>query len=236
MIPYHGGPITPIAAAVKIWSGRHGLISFARPDQIELAAEVCQSVVIDNSAFTLWTSKQTPDWPGYYRFVERWMRHPAFDWALIPDVIDGAEPDNDALIAEWPHGIFGVPVWHMHESMERLQALCQSWPRVAIGSSGQWATPGTKAWWVRIEEAMEWACDSDGLPLTKLHGLRQLNPEIYTRVPYASVDSSSITRNIGLDNEWKGTYQPRSKAVRGLVLADRFEAFQSPAVWKGYKK
>jgi hypothetical protein len=63
----------------------------------------------------------------------------------VPDVIDGTEDDNDALLASWPADIRGVPVYHLHESLDRLDFLCTRWPTVALGSSGQWPTPGTRA-------------------------------------------------------------------------------------------
>ena len=50
MIHYHGGPITPLEAALACWQGRHAMISFAASDQITLAAEVCQSFTLDNGA------------------------------------------------------------------------------------------------------------------------------------------------------------------------------------------
>jgi len=92
--------------------GRHGIV-----------AEVCQSFVFDNGAFSIWNKGGTPDVDGYTRWVEDWNRHPGFDWALIPDVIDEDEAANDALLAAWPRDIRGVPVWHLHESLERLQRL-----------------------------------------------------------------------------------------------------------------
>lgn len=233
MIHYHGGPITPVAVAVSLWTGRHALVSFARPEQIEVAAEVCQDFVLDNGAFSVWRQGGTVNWPDYYRFVERWMCHPACAWALIPDVIGGTEADNDRLIAEWPHQTFGVPVWHLHESLDRLHALCSQWPRVALGSSGEWSRPGTRDWWVRMAEAMARICDAEGRPMAKLHGLRMMNPDIFKHAPFASVDSSSIARNIGLDCWWKGQWSPKSKTVRALVLADRYESHQSSALWQG---
>jgi hypothetical protein len=209
------------------------LISFARPEQIEVAAEVCQDFVIDNGAFSAWKAHLTVEWQNYYRFVEKWQRHPSCAWALIPDVIAGTEEDNDRLIAEWPHGKFGVPVWHLHESFVRLRGLCETWPRVALGSSGEWARPGARAWWARMGEALTYITDRNGRPFTKLHGLRMLSPDIYRYIPFASVDSSTIARTIGLDCRWVGQWAPPSKQVRALVLADRYEAYQSPAVWKG---
>src|SRR5277367_2620868 len=54
VIHYHGLPMTPAADMVKAFSGRHGMVSFEHPDQIENAVEVCQSIVLDNGAFSAW--------------------------------------------------------------------------------------------------------------------------------------------------------------------------------------
>ena len=117
MIHYHGGPITPDTCAIRAWKGRHAFISFAHAGQINLASEICQSFSLDNGAFTAWKAagRNKIDWSDYYEFVARWKNHPGFDFAIIPDVIDGGEAENEALLDEWPHGDFyGVPVWHMN--------------------------------------------------------------------------------------------------------------------------
>lgn len=169
MIPYHGGPITPAEAAVAAWSGRHAMVGFAEPRQLDIALEVCQSVALDNGAFSAWTTgKPITDWRPFYAWAAPLLRHPAVDWCLIPDVIDGGEADNDALLSEWPHGAaLGVPVWHMHESLDRLARLADAWPRVAFGSSGEFATVGDAKWWRRINEAMDVVCDEEGRPMVK---------------------------------------------------------------------
>ncbi|EHE8137644.1 hypothetical protein ACERD8_004883, partial [Salmonella enterica] len=97
MIHYHGGPITPDTCAMKAWKGRHAFISFAHSGQINLAAEYCQSFALDNGAFTAWKAagKNKIDWSDYYEFVARWKNHPGFDFAIIPDVIDGGEDENE---------------------------------------------------------------------------------------------------------------------------------------------
>lgn len=232
MIPYHGTPITPDKAAVEILMGRHAIVSFAHPGQLSLVADICQSFVVDNGAFSFWKTGKLVDTAGYYRWVEDWYRHPGFDWALIPDVIDGSEEVNDALLAEWPFPHIGVPVWHLHESLGRLCQLVLTYARVAIGSSGQFAQIGTVEWNARMAEAMDTICE-DGQPIAKLHGLRMLNPKVFGRYPFASVDSTNVARNIGLDKRWKGTYVPATKAARGIVLAGRIEQHQSAAVWGG---
>ncbi len=160
MIHYHGGRHSTWQVAVEIWKRRHALVSFADPQQISIAAEVAQSFALDNGAFSVWKQGVAPDWDGYYRFVDAWRRHPGFDWAIIPDVIEGDEPANDRLLEEWPFGkAAGIPVWHFHESLERLARLAGEWPRVALGSSGQYRTPGTALWWGRMQQVMETVCD-----------------------------------------------------------------------------
>lgn len=233
MIHYHGLPITPATTAATAISAGHAFVSFRHKDQWSLAVEVCQSYAIDNGAFSAWMAG-TPvsDWEPYYEWAYECMVTPNCDFAVIPDVIDGNEYDNDALLKEWPlPKWFGAPVWHMHESLERLARLSARWPRVCIGSSGQFATVGNAPWWQRIGEAMSHCCNIAGQPLCKLHGLRMLNPDVFTRIPFASADSTNIGRNVGIDSKWKGAYTPPTKEARAAVMRSRIESQNSPARW-----
>lgn len=232
MIHYHGTPISPDEAGAQVLTGRHAFVSFGTDRQADVAAEVCQSFALDNGAFGAWRGgAPISDWSGYYKWAGEWLRHPACDWAVIPDVIDGSEEANDDLMAEWPHGIQGVPVWHLHESLERLDRLVDEWPRVALGSSGVWSMPGTREWWARMAEAMGVACDSEGYPRAKLHGLRMLNPEVFQGLPLASADSVNVGRNVGMDGAWRGTYAPPTKGWRAVVIAARVESFNAASRW-----
>ncbi len=233
MIHYHGLPITPETAAIAAIGGGHAFVSFAAPEQLETAAAVCQSFAIDNGAFSAWRAgSPVTDWRPFYAWAGDCLRIPSCDFAVIPDVIDGDEAANDALLAEWPMPRwFGAPVWHMHESLARLERLTREWPRVCIGSSGDFAVIKTKSWWTRMGHAMRVSCDSDGRPFARLHGLRMLDPEVFTRFPFASVDSTNIGRNIGIDQAWTGSYQPKTKAGRAAVMRERIEAHNAPARW-----
>lgn len=226
MIHYHGLPITPATAAAEAIGGGHAFVSFIHPVQLGLALEVAQSFALDNGAFSAWTSgKPISQWGTFYEWVESIRRHPGFDFACIPDVIDGNEDDNDWLVDEWPFPKHvGAPVWHMHESIERLIRLSTEWPRICIGSSGQFSTVGNQAWWTRMDEAMSAICDDHGQPHCKLHGLRMLNPKVFSRLPLASADSTNIGRNIGIDKAWKGTYTPPTKEARARVMRQRIES------------
>jgi len=229
VIHYHGGPITPETCAYRVWRGRHAFVSFANPGQIEMAASVCQSFALDNGAFSLWKQGQPVDWPAYYGWCEQWLAHPACDWAVIPDVIDGGEGENDALLGEWPFGHRGVPVWHLNESPERLVRLAGEWPRVALGSAAEWDVSVPSKCLQRLYDVLPAICRG-GRPLVKLHGLRMLSHRIITSVPLASADSTNVARNIGIDGNWaSGVYPPATKETRAMVLTERIEQHQSPA-------
>jgi hypothetical protein len=233
VIHYHGLPITPATAAVRAIDAGHAFVSFMHPDQLPVAAEVCQSFAIDNGAFSAWRSgNPVQNWRPFYDWAEYCKRIPACDFAVIPDVIDGDEAANDSLLAEWPlPKWFGAPVWHLHESLDRLERLASAYPRVCFGSSGEFASIKTAAWWGRMAQAMRVVCNDDGEPLCKLHGLRMLDPEVFTRIPFSSADSTNIGRNIGIDQTWRGNYMPPSKDVRAAVMRSRIESQNSPARW-----
>lgn len=238
MIHYHGTRLSgDRLASIRALSGKHAMVSFADTGDIEIVAEVCQSFCFDNGAFTAWKQGKSYDPAKYADFVAEWFRHPAFDWYCIPDVIDGTEADNVAMRASWqqmcPKGAWklGVPVWHMHESIGELKYLALAYDRVAIGSSGEYSTVGDSKWWHRMGEAMNAICDDEGRPITKLHGLRMLDPTVFSHLPLSSADSTNVARNIGIDSAWKGTYVPKSREVRAAIMMERIEAHCSAKRW-----
>lgn len=232
MIHYHGTPIGGNRQdAARLLSGRHALVPFPRRDDIGAVADLCQSFCFDNGAFSVERQGGTLDVDGYIRWVDEWRFHPGFDWAVIPDVIGGDEDANDRLLEQWPEHLPGVPVWHLHESLERLQRLAGAWRTVALGSSGQWATPGTAPWWKRISAAMDAICDEHGRPRCRLHGLRMLDPAIFSRLPLASADSTNAAVNGGSISRF-GMYPAPTAGQRAEVIASRIEVYNSAAVWQ----
>ena len=232
MIHYHGTPIGGTRQDVaRFLMGRHALVPFPRPDDLPAVADVCQSFCLDNGAFSVWKRGAVLDVGGYIKWCEEWHRHPSFDWALIPDSIEGGEEENDALLLDWPASIRGVPVWHLHEGLERLERLVADYDTVAFGSSGAWATPGAAAWWQRMSEAMGVITDPQGRPYCRLHGLRMLDPMIFTHLPFASADSTNAAANCGSLGRF-GSYLPPTAAQRAAVIAERIERFSSAPVWR----
>ena len=239
MIRYHGTPITGVDNPIMALQGRHACVSFAHPGQIEVVAEVCQDFILDNGAFSAWKSGHELDLDGFAGWCENWVRHPGCAWVLMPDVIDGTEEDNRIMRAQWfnsvSRGVYArsVPVWHLNESLELLTELVHTHDRVALGSSGEYAVIGTQPWWCRMAEAMTVACDDEGRPKARLHGLRMLDNTVTSHFPLASADSCNAAMNIGVDRAWSGPYAPRSRKMRALILMERIEAHATASRWCG---
>ena len=77
---------------------------------------------------------------------------------------------------------------------------------------------------------MNAACDEQGRPAARLHGLRMMDPEIFTRLPLASADSTNPAVNCGSLSRF-GIYTPPTAAQRAAVIAERIEAQNSAPVW-----
>ena len=235
MIHYHGTPIggKPVEKAI-FFTGKHCLVSYFYQDDLPLVAECCQSFVFDSGAFSVWKKGGTLDLEGYLDFCIQYQKHPGLDWVLIPDVIDGSEIENDIHVDMWEGRYpteMSVPVWHVHESLERLTDLAKAFPRVALGSSGKFSSPGSKVWWARMNDVMAHITDEHGRPMCKLHGLRMLDPKVFSRLPLASADSVNAAMNSGAKDRF-GMYVPPSRAQRAQVIAARIEQYNSAATWE----
>lgn len=235
MIHYHVVGYGPLADTARWIAGRHALVSYLNDQYFDTVFPLVQSFVLDNGAYAAWRSDTPFDYDAFVRTCLRWHRHPAFDWAVVPDVIDGDEAENDAFLRAWPDEIRGVPVWHMHESLDRLVRLGHEWPYVALGSSGSVSHPGSRAWWLRMTEAMTALCDDEGRPPCRLHGLRMMREDIIERLPLSSADSATACRSSRhhADNPrcGKAVLGVKSHRVRAEILALRLESVQSAERW-----
>jgi hypothetical protein len=218
MIHYHGTPITPRSALLTL-AGRCFCVSFAQTQDIRACHEVGQSVMLDNGAFTFWRQGGVPDWDAYMEWAEEWLDFHT-TWAVIPDVIEGSEEENDALLVKWFQRRLrgGAPVWHLHESLERLRRLAHGYERVCFGSSGAYRVVGSDAWHRRIEQAFNTISEPSGRIDCWVHMLRgmSLSGDVY---PFASVDSTDVARN---HNRLQNT---------AVKLAARWDGRQCPARW-----
>lgn len=196
MIHYHGTPITPRAQLMRM-AGRHFCVSFAHPADLATCRQIGQSLMLDNGAFSLFTSGRPTNWPDYYRWLAPVLAPP--HWAVIPDVIDGGVEQQRDLVQQWPHeyGHLGAPMWHLALSLDWLRELCDKFPRVCFGSSGAYWQVGADAWCRRMDQAFN-ALHASGRFNTWIHGLRMLG-QTDGGWPLASADSTNVAQNFKRD-------------------------------------
>ncbi len=229
MIHYHGTPITPRERLYEL-AGRHFCVSYAEPRDVKVCHEIGQSVMLDNGAFSFWTRRiqddqpRPRDWHPFYEWIEPWLDYPT-TWVVIPDVIGGDELDNDRLLTGWwttrlPKG---APVWHLHESFERLRRLAHGYERVCFGSSGAYREPGTDQWHRRISEAFDVIADERGR-VPWVHMLRAMNEAAGSQYPFASADSTNAARNHA------GSQRRRPQPI--AKIAAYTDARQCPPRWE----
>lgn len=221
---YHGTPITP-AAALDQFAGRAFCVSFYRPDCVDQVERISPLIMYDNGAFSFFTRanrlgvprEDRGGWMDYYSWLEPRLFQPG-RWAVIPDEIDAGSQLQDALLAEWPFGHRGAPVWHTDEPADRLLRLLDSWPRVCIGSSGEHWKVGSDIWRARMDEV--WGLITRRHRQPTIHMLRGV--AVATAYPFASADSTSLGQNShryrmplfrGTPGEWSGL----------LAYADKLE-------------
>ncbi len=214
---YHCTPITP-NSVMEMLAGRNFCVSFARPDQVQRAHEIGQSVMLDNGAYTIWKDNGARlDADAYHAWAKPWLDCPT-TWAVIPDMIDGKESLNDELVLGWPFGRDrGAPVWHLNEPYERLVRLACRFPRVCFGSAGAYSSVGSDAWSRRVRGAFSALMFLPSLPwIHMLRGMAVSGSKVF---PFASVDSSNIARH---------HHEPQNDAVQ---MAQRLDSRQCTIRW-----
>lgn len=224
---YHGTPITPNAELLKL-AGRCFCVSYFNRAKVSLPTMegIASSLMLDNGAFSAWRKgvEMTDDyWRGYFDWCDPLLDRPT-TWAVIPDAIAMPSQEQDRLLAMWPHGQRGAPVFHLTEDfmppVSRLLRLLDEWPRVCIG----WAHPPETH--PIPGDAFERAMDLTWNEIARRH---QRTPNVHMfrgtqlvrcRWPFASVDSTDVARNHN---------RPQNTA---LAMADRWDAAQCPARWE----
>lgn len=232
MRKYHGTPLGGTKMdSIKFLKGRDALISMAAQGQTAEVLECCDSFCLDNGAFTIWkTTGGKIDVPKYKTWVDSLATHPAFDFALIPDVIMGEEKENDELVASWDSEHIGIPVYHLGEPVDRFFRLAKDFKKIAFGSTDLWPRNGSKGWWKHMADFMDTITDSRGVMPVKVHGLRMLDPKLFQYLPLHSGDSTNAGVNGHLCQK-KGIHPAIERWQGNERIAQRIEAHQAAAVW-----
>jgi hypothetical protein len=215
VIHYHGTPITPREQLLRM-AGRHFCVSFARPDDLACCVQIGQSVMFDNGAFSAFTRGEPFNEKGYLAWLDPVLEHP--HWAIIPDVIDGTVEQQRDMVARWPHGTFGAPVWHLGLSLDYLLELADAWPRICFGSTARYWDVGGDAWCARMDEAFN-ALEKRHRRLPWVHGLRMLG-QVGECWPLASADSTNVAQNF------------KRNTGCAECNAETIDRIQCPAKWK----
>jgi hypothetical protein len=219
---YHGTPITPRPVLYEL-ACRSFCASYSDPRDVAVCHDIGQSVMLDNGAFSAWTRGAKSDWEGFVAWARPWLDYQT-TWAVMPDIIQGSEWDNQ-ILSSW---LFNydrevwrrcAPVWHMNETINLLKYLCMSHDRVCI-SSGGYAAPGSDRWRARMDEAMNAICPSGRAP-TQLHMLQAMAQVAGGDWPFASADSTNFARN-----------HHRRPPELAADLAAQLDARQAPGRWR----
>ena len=215
MIHYHGTPLTPREMLLRM-AGKHFCVSFANPSDAQVCLEIGQSIMWDNGAFTTYTQGKEFKIDKFYEWLEPKLGHP--HWGVIPDVIGGSEEDNRTRLETWPFPKeLGAPVWHMHMHTDYLLYLCDNYPKVCFGSSGEFWKIGTVRWQQRIDEAFT-ELDKKHRHIPWIHMLRGL-AQAGKRWPFASADSVNVARNF------------KDKPQCPEHMARKIDSVQCPVEW-----
>lgn len=212
-----GTPITPAALldqlvgrsfCVSFAARNHGIGDVGQGRQLDRLIQIVGRdgmLLVDNGAFSAWTKGIEIDWREFETWAAAIARVCPQAIIVAPDVIDGSEDENNELLTDFIGGMGMehdvdieriMPVWHMHESLRRLEYLAESYQFLAIGSSGEFADPKTKAWAERIREA--WSV-FDELEATgayrrpHVHMMRA--QQQHTAFDFDSSDSTNVARN-----------------------------------------
>jgi len=223
---------------ISLATNRHIFVSYERDHCLPLVASVCDGFALDNGAYSSWKKGEPYDFSGFIDFVTQWSRHPSFEFVVVPDIIGGTEDENDHHIEKFnlsmvdhkmPH-IDSAPVWHLDEGLDRLDRLVDGHRLICLGGSPEHSLY-SKPWYARIDQAFSVICDQLGRPRCKVHGLRMLNPDCFSRYPFHSADSTNAERNGGIGVERFGQYPAATRGQRSAVIAGRIESAQSSSTF-----
>jgi hypothetical protein len=178
--------------------GRHFCVPFPSDQDLKTCLEIGQSLMLDNGAFSAFTRGLPLDVAGFYKWLEPILAPPHF--AIVPDAINGSLEDQYKFLSTWPRQTFGyancAPVFHLHMPLSHLSFLCNAYPKVCLGSSGEFWEIGSAAWCERMNVIFNFLAKRRVMPW--IHGLRMLGQHSGPW-PMASADSTNVAQNFKRD-------------------------------------
>ncbi len=218
-IHYHGADITPVRHLESL-HGASFCVSFQYPRNAERLHSIAESLMLDNGAFTIWRkSGGSIDIEAFWAWALPYLDCPT-TWAVIPDAIGLGWEETARMIALTPRiPAWKVsPVWHLHDPLERLLELLDTYPRICFGSSAEYSVVGSPSWHGRVADAFD--AMSKHHSYAMIHMLRgmQCVKEGWP-YPFFSVDSTDIARN------------HKSQLREPAEMRARWDGMQCPIRW-----
>lgn len=253
---FHGTPITPDALLKGLRKRTYCFcVSYWRPDQIALVAQIARRVMIDNGAFSIWMANRRaaakalkaglrPPEPvvvdrifrdGFLAFVREWLPQCPPGSFFVPfDEIEAGSQVQNALLEEMPEGMRALasPVWHMNEPIDRAVGLAIVYGRLCVGSTDEFVTVGSRAWRGRMDDLFNRLKADFGDDLPPVHMLRgmQCQKDDFD-YPFVSVDSTDLGRNHNRLADALGDITDMTKQQLFQGRVDYWEQHNCPTAW-----
>ena len=142
---------------------------------------------LDSGAFSAFTQGATIDLNKYCDYIHR-----NADVIIMPSVLDAiGDPDGTwrNQVAMEAQGVHPLPCYHYGEPTEVVDWYASRYEYITIGGMVPIPNSQLRIWLDRIWE--EHLTDSEGKPKCKVHGFGLTSPELMSRYPWHSVDSST---------------------------------------------
>lgn len=142
---------------------------------------------IDSGAYSAKTQGVKISVYQYISFLKRWNSY--IDTAASLDVIgDGEGTWRNQQVMEG-YGEKPIPTYHTGEDLDLLQMYIQRYPYIALGGNVGRSADELMGW---LDEMWDrYLTNAAGLPIIRVHAFGVTSPEIMTRYPWYSVDSTS---------------------------------------------
>lgn len=188
-------------------------------------------VFLDSGAFSAMTQGVTIDIGAYCDYI---IRNDDFilkvDGINVASVLDHIGTGWQAAEATWKNqqemearGAKPLPCFHFGEPVEFLDFYAQNYPYITLGGLVGKSAKVIEAW---LDSLWERLVDSDGRPITRVHGFGLTSLPLMMRYPFYSVDSSTwvqwASRGLVLEplNGWQINISAQSSArkVEGMHI------------------
>lgn len=182
------------------------LVSYAvlKPEHVPLAGQGFDEWVLDSGAYTAHNSGKVIKPDDFVKFALATKQNDArLKYVFALDVIGDPEASMKNALAAQTAGLEVIPTWHAGEPIEFAQELAKQFPRIALGglvarlenNRAQLFDVGTKVHHAEKFFQAVWP--------KWVHGFGCTDDTMMTRLPFASVDSSSWEFGPAAFGMWK---------------------------------